>query len=580
LSSASAEAAGSDVSLAYLSQIATTGRLYIPRKFAIGAMGAAHLLALGLMVFTESGVFASLIFVLTWTALNAIFLALVARPAVAASLSIALFALLIALSQLKFSVLWMVINFFDILIVDSDTFSFLFSVVPGLRIGFTIVLLLAVGLFLLIWWGDQLRVPRLPSLAVAAGSAAVIAVMALKVPEEPWEQFQGVNHISTFVRSGVSTAYEISTKGWIDFDSTTSDRLRLSSGEFCNVSEKPPNIILMLDEASFDASAVRDIKLPAGYGSYFRSFDGHSRSTIVEGSGGPTWYTEYNVLTGLSARSYGRLSYYVTRIAAGRVKRGLAQALKRCGYKTITQYPAYGAFLSARKFQETTGIAEFNDATVLKPRDVENDGFYFNKAAETIAKERGDQPLFMFVYTMFNHFPWWYSPRPELTPDWKPLGNDPEVDEYLRRQSLTAREYAEFKARLARELPGEQFLIVRFGDHQPGMAKVVDPSATDDEVGQRIMAHDPRYFTTYYAIDTINFQPKDLSSALEKLEAPYIPLVVQEAAGLPLDATFVEQKKILERCHGLFYDCAGGAEARRFNTLLIDAGLIQGMVSR
>ena len=65
------------------------------------------------------------------------------------------------------------------------------------------------------------------------------------------------------------------------------------------------------------------------------------------------------VQTGLSARSYGRLSYYVTRIAAGRVERGLPQALRRCGYKTVTLYPAYGAFLSARKFQETTGIDRF-----------------------------------------------------------------------------------------------------------------------------------------------------------------------------------------------------------------------------
>ena len=62
------------------------------------------------------------------------------------------------------------------------------------------------------------------------------------------------------------------------------------------------------------------------------------------------------MLTGLSARSFGRLNYYVTRIAAGRVERGLPQALRRCGYKTITLYPAYGAFLSARKFQTTAGV--------------------------------------------------------------------------------------------------------------------------------------------------------------------------------------------------------------------------------
>ena len=65
--------------------------------------------------------------------------------------------------------------------------------------------------------------------------------------------------------------------------------------------------------------------------------------------------------------------------------------------------------------------------------------------------------------------------------------------------------------------------------------------------------------------------------ALETIEGPYLPLVVLEAAGLPLDSSFAEQKKILERCKGLFYACAGGAEARRFNRLLIGAGLIRGL---
>ena len=93
------------------------------------------------------------------------------------------------------------------------------------------------------------------------------------------------------------------------------------------------------------------------------------------------------------------------------------------------------------------------------------------------------------------------------------------------------------------------------------------------------MAYDPRYFTTYYAIDAINFTPVDVSSALDTLEGPYLPLVVQEAAGLPLDPSFAEQKKILHRCNGLFYGCADGAEARHFNRMLIDAGLIKRSLS-
>ncbi|HMI10144.1 MAG TPA: LTA synthase family protein, partial [Bradyrhizobium sp.] len=78
-------------------------------------------------------------------------------------------------------------------------------------------------------------------------------------------------------------------------------------------------------------------------------------------------------------------------------------------------------------------------------------------------------------------------------------------------------------------------------------------------------------------LDGINFRPADLSSALETLDAAYIPIVIQEAAGIPLDPSFEEQRSIMLRCKGRFYACKDGAEARRFNRLLIDAGLVRGM---
>jgi hypothetical protein len=139
---------------------------------------------------------------------------------------------------------------------------------------------------------------------------------------------------------------------------------------------------------------------------------------------------------------------------------------------------------------------------------------------------------------------------------------------------MSVRDYAAFKARLAREFPDDAFLLVRFGDHQPLFAKeLLEPTLSTAQVAQRILDRDPRYFTTYYATEGLNFQPVDQSSALDTLDAPYLPL---GAAGIPLDPAFAEQKKILKRCNGLFYLCAEGAEARRYNRLLIDAGLIKG----
>jgi hypothetical protein len=206
------------------------------------------------------------------------------------------------------------------------------------------------------------------------------------------------------------------------------------------------------------------------------------------------------------------------------------------------------------------------------------DSYYFNQALNSIAREKRDAPLFLFVYVTANHFPWTTVYMPELTPDWHGLGNAPPVDEYIRRQMMSAHDYDEFRTHLKRDFPGESFLLVRFGDHQPAISsKIIEPSFDDVEIGEHIRTFDPKYFTTYYAIDTVNFKSVDLSSAMDTLEAPYLPIVIQEAAGIPLDPTFIEQRQIMQRCNGVFYACNDGAEARRFNRLLIDAHLISGL---
>jgi hypothetical protein len=383
--------------------------------------------------------------------------------------------------------------------------------------------------------------------------------------------------VPKFARSGVTGTFDLLTRGYFEADARVAERLGSIADDACQPAVRPPHIIMVFDESSFDASALPGVVVPADYRNHFRSSDGKIRTLLVEGASGPSWYTEYNVLTGLSVRSYGRFADLVTRIAAGRVERGLPQTLRRCGYKTYSLYPMAGAFLGARRFQVTTGIEHFLDGKDIGADGIEPDHFYFNAAADLLARERGERPLFLFVYTAANHFPWSFRFRPELTPDWRETGNTPEVDEYLRRQSMSARDYGAFVARLKRDFPIDRFLIVRFGDHQPSFAKsLVDPSLDDRLLARRFAEADPRFLATYYAIEAINTRPK-LSLALEVLDAPYLPLVVLEAAKLPLDASFAEQKRILERCGGQFYRCANGAEARRFNRLLMDAGLIKGL---
>ena len=361
-------------------------------------------------------------------------------------------------------------------------------------------------------------------------------------------------------------------------DAVAAGKLKLPLEDSCHVAGRRPHIIMIHDKSSFDIRQAAGVKVPAGYGAHFKSFDGKERKFLTESSGGASWMAEYNVLAGLSSRSFGRFSYFVTHIASGRVERGLPMALKRCGYNTVSLYPAYGAFMSARGFHTTTGIQHFLDAKDLGAKGIEPDSFFYDKAIKLVGEQSPKTPLFAFVYLAANHFPWETKFRPDLLPSWRAPGNEPSVDEYLRRQTLSAEHYRNFVAELKKRFADQPFLIVRYGDHQPEFSSnLLDPGLDETSLARKFDSYDPKYYTTYYAIDAINFQPVKSPAVMDTVDAPYLPLVVQEAAGIPLDPSFEEQKNIMLRCKGLFYACKDGAEARRFNRLLIEAGFVKNL---
>ena len=542
------------------------------------AVAAPHLAALAVMFQTETDFAARAGFLLSWGILNFFWIALLRRPALSGALSLTLVVVLILLSRLKHDIVQMTANFVDLMVIDRDTAAFLFTIFPGLRWSVISAALVIVPLMYALWWLDPFRIRRLPAAAAMLACLAALVGYAFAWPEEAWRGYYDDGYLSKFSRSGVTAVSDFIHYGFMESDAVATARLNVPLLDSCHPTGRRPNIIMIHDESSFDIRGADGIKVPQGYGSHFKSFDGKARKFLAESNGGPSWFTEYNVLAGLSSRSFGRFSYFVTRIASGRVTRGLPLALRRCGYETVSLYPAFGAFMSARSFQMTTGIQHFYDAHDLGAKDVEPDSFFYDKALDLMSQQASATPLFMFVYLAANHFPWETRFRPELTPSWRPPGNEPVVDEYLRRQAMSADDYTAFIAGLKKKFPAQSFLIVRYGDHQPEFSPhVLDPDLDEAGVGKKLENYDPRYYATYYAIDAVNFEPVKSPTAMETIDGPYLPLVIQEAAGIPLDPSFEEQKAIMLRCNGLFYACKDGAEARRFNRLLIDAGQIHGL---
>jgi phosphoglycerol transferase MdoB-like AlkP superfamily enzyme len=542
------------------------------------AVAAPHLGALLVMLQTETDFGARVGFLLAWGILNFLWIALLRRPALSGALSLTLIVILVLLSRLKHDIVQMTANFVDLMVIDRDTAAFLFTIFPNLRWSVIGAALVILPLMYALWWLDPFRIRRLPAAACALACLAALVGQSFTWPDEAWRGYYDDGYLSKFARSGVTAVSDFINYGFMESDAVVAERLKVPLLDSCHPAARRPHIVMIHDESSFDIRQAQGIKVPQGYGSHFNSFDGKARTFLAESNGGPSWFTEYNVLAGLSSRSFGRFSYFVTRIASGRVERGLPLALRRCGYSTVSLYPAYGAFMSARSFQTTTGIQRFLDARDLGAKDVEPDSFFYDKALKLMSQESPTTPLFTFIYLAANHFPWETKFRPDLTPGWRGPGNEPVVDEYLRRQAMSFDDYSSFVARLKKQFPAEPFLIVRYGDHQPEFSPhVLDPDLDEAGVGKKLMNYDPRYYGTYYAIDAINFEPVKSPAVMDTVDAAYLPLVIQEAAGIPLDPSFEEQKKIMLRCKGLFYACKDGAEARRFNRLLIDAGIIKNL---
>src|SRR6202044_2129333 len=148
------------------------------------------------------------------------------RPAVARALSLVMRTGLVLLSDLKYHVLMMTANFVDLMIIDTDTVSFLFTIYPALRWIVALCLIALVPLVVFTWRADPFRVRRL-----AAGAALLACVGGLTAvethrPMQPFEAFYGGNQVSSFARSGVDAISELLTHGLMESDAYAADHLQ------------------------------------------------------------------------------------------------------------------------------------------------------------------------------------------------------------------------------------------------------------------------------------------------------------------------------------------------------------------
>src|SRR5499433_3505807 len=152
------------------------------RRFAL--LAAIHLVAFGILVWSEDEPAARAAFVLTWGVLNFFWLVLLRRPLTSAALSLALIVILIALSQFKHSTLMMTATFVDVMLIDAATFRFFLKVNAGLVEKLGLAVALALPVIVLLWRSEPFRLRRSIALLGLLLCLAALAALSLTVPTD------------------------------------------------------------------------------------------------------------------------------------------------------------------------------------------------------------------------------------------------------------------------------------------------------------------------------------------------------------------------------------------------------------
>lgn len=544
--------------------------------------GLAALIAvpLGYYHYNYEGLWEWDIFAVTITVGLIAFVTLISRRILFSTALVAtIAALIVVASEIKRQFIDMILHAYDVVfyLTSWSTLSFLWVDHKKPLLGLVAAFLAIAGLAYLLFRYDGSRVKRSASAAVAILCAlTTYGIVASQKGDRAHTLFYWDSlYLSSFYASWSETI-ETLWRGQLLEAVANQSKPAFKLPADCTPGERAPHIILIHQESVVPPSHFPTLGYDTSLDPFFKSYDGKLHKLRVETYGGASWLTEFSVLAGVSTFSFGNMRTFVQSLMQGKIRETLPQTLARCGYRNSLFYPVPKDFVSSGRFYNAIGI---NDIFDFKGQNAkrynERDSFYYGNALNHMDQQlaASSGPLFTYIITAATHLPYvdTYEPNVDV-PGGKP-GTDKEMHEYLRRLAMAKMDYDAFRADLKQRFPGEKFLIVQYGDHQPIATRTLlgYEQATSAENVQ--LTPESPGFLTYYAIEGINFDPAPLP--LQKIvDVPYLSTILLQSARLPLTESYQERARLMRVCDGKYFTCRSKSEILSFHRRLMDSGIV------
>lgn len=340
---------------------------------------------------------------------------------------------------------------------------------------------------------------------------------------------------------------------------------------------RPADIVVFLQESQFNPASIEACPKALCEGEAFRgggrtSDDGELR---VHTFGGGTWLSEFTLVTGVPHTLYGGAGQYASFNVAPGVQRSLVRSLKAAGYHTVAVYPVRGGMMNARTAYRSYGFDEFLDSDDLGlPGTFDTaDALMHEKALQALERARRlGKPVFLLALTIFNHGEHGVPSHP-VPADFRQSTSAAvgEAYELANLADYLWRTRA-FEATLARTqaalLDGPTPTVLAwFGDHQP-------PFGTAPRLRNSIRAGAgqpavPDRLVTWYNISS-NLPATAGTPRRHRLDLAFLPGLLAQRAGVPLDDWLAANVLARERCGGLLVECVEPGLRDTYLSYLLD----------
>ena len=344
------------------------------------------------------------------------------------------------------------------------------------------------------------------------------------------------------------------------------------TGEFRRESRKllsdgtqavPADIVVFLQESQFNPAAI------AGCPDSLCALDAFQArvDTVARGPlqvhtfGGGTWKSEFSFETGVPHTAFGPGGEFAPFNIAPGTHRSFARSLRAAGYRTIALYPTRGGMMNGRAAYAAYGFDEFLDASAqgLSGDYDTPDALVHAAARRILERERTHgQPVFLFVLTIFNHAEHGVHmervPAELIAAASASFGSPKEAEsvaDYVWRTRAFERELALTRsAVLGTSRPA---VLAWFGDHQPPFANAISLRQRMRSMPTESGTVPARYQTWY---EVTSNRPHPIAGQPPRaVDIVFLPGLLAQAAGAPLDDWLVANVSARAQCGGLLESC-------------------------